>query len=88
MAAIFVEINPTGDKMEKHDVTIFSPYPFKVGDKIYIDGGRRKGDWEVVALNDGKVKLKCPVSLREFEFNRFCYFAKKEKEIEWPRKDS
>jgi len=74
--------------MKKHDVTVFSPYPFKVGQKIYIDEGRRKGDWEVVAMDDRKVKLKCPVTLREFEFNRFCYFVKDEKEIEWPRKDS
>ena len=74
--------------MKKHDVTVFSPYPFKVGQKIYIDEGRRRGDWKVVAMDDNKVKLKCPVSLREFEFNRFCYFVKNEKGIEWPRKDS
>ena len=74
--------------MDKHDVTVFSPYPFKVGQKIYIDDGRRRGDWEVVAMDDRKVKLKCPVSLREFEFNCFCYFVKNEKGIEWPRKDS
>jgi len=74
--------------MKKHDVTVFSPYPFKVGEKIYIEGGRRKGDLEVVAMDDRKVKLKCPVSLRAFEFNRFCYFVKDEKGIEWPRKDS
>lgn len=73
--------------MEKHDVTVFSPYPFKIGEKIYIDGGRRKGDWKVVGLADHKVTLKCPVSLREFEFNRFCYFVKSEK-AQWPRKDS
>jgi len=83
----FILIND-GAIMEKHDVTIFSPYPFEVGQKIYIDDGRRKGDWEVVAIDDLKVMLKCPVSLREFEFNRFCYFVKDEKEIEWPRKDS
>jgi hypothetical protein len=74
--------------MEKHDVTVFSPYSFKVGQKIYIDEGRRKGDWEVVSMDNHKIKLKCPVSLREFEFNRFCYFAKNEKGIEWPRKHS
>jgi hypothetical protein len=26
--------------------------------------------------------------LKEFEFNRFCYFVKDEKGIEWRRKDS
>ena len=74
--------------MEKHDVTVFSPYPFKVGQKIYIDEGRRKGDWEVVGMDDNKIRLKCPVSLREFEFNRFCCFVRDEKGVEWPRRDS
>jgi hypothetical protein len=73
--------------VKKQDITVFSPYPFEVGEKIYIDEGRRKGDWEVVDMDDRKVKLKCPVSLREFEFNRFCYFVKTEN-TEWPRKDS
>ena len=74
--------------MEKHDVSVFSPYPFSVGQKIYIDKGHRKGDWEVVAIGDRKVKLKCPISLREFEFTHFCYVVKDEKKVEWPRKDS
>jgi len=74
--------------MEKHDVTVFSPYPFKVGQKIYIDEGRRKGDWEVVGMDDNKIRLKCPVSLRGFEFNRFCYFVRDEKGVEWPCRDS
>ena len=73
--------------MEKHDVTVFSPYPFKVGQKIYIDGGRRKGDWEVIAVDDLKVRLRCPISKREFEFKRFCYFARDEQGVDWPRKD-
>ncbi len=30
-------ISISGAKMKKHDVTVFSPYPFKVGQKIYID---------------------------------------------------
>ncbi len=73
--------------MEKHDITVFSPYLFKVGQKIYIDGGRRKGDWEVVAMDEHKVRLRCPISLREFEFNRFCYFVTDEKGVDWPHKD-
>ena len=74
--------------MDKHDVTVFSPYPFKVGQKIYIDEGHRKGDWEIVAMDDRKVKLKCPVSLREFELNPLRLCVKVENGIEWPRKDS
>ncbi len=73
--------------MQNHDVTVFSPYAFTLGQKIYIDEGRRKGDWEVVAFDDLKVKLKCPISKKEFEFNRFCYLVKDEKGVPWPRKD-
>ena len=61
--------------MAKHDVVIFKPYTFKIGEKINIDGGIRNGDWEVIGVGDRKVKLRCPVSLREFEWNRFCYFV-------------
>ena len=61
--------------MDRHKVIIFKPYPFEVGQKIYIDGGPRRGDWEVVGISDREVKLRCPISSREFEWNRFCYFA-------------
>lgn len=73
--------------MEKHDIVVFKPYEFKVGQKIYIDGGPRSGDWEVIGLTDKKVKLKCPVSHREFEWNRFCYFAENQSDVRWPHKD-
>jgi hypothetical protein len=56
-------------------ITIFRPYPFEIGQKIYIDGGRRSGDWQVVGLSDNKVTLRCPVSGREFKWNRFCYYV-------------
>jgi len=54
-------------------IKIFTPYPFVVGEKIKINGGKRAGDWEVVGLTDSKVRLRCPVSGREFEWARFCY---------------
>ena len=72
--------------MEKHAVAVFKPFPFSVGQKIYIDGGPRKGDWEVVGVGDRKVTLRCPISQREFEWNRFCYFAEKRQSL-WPSKD-
>jgi hypothetical protein len=53
--------------MERHHVIVFEPYPFKVGQKIRIEGGKRKGDWEVVGVGDAKVTLRCPISHREFE---------------------
>ncbi len=73
--------------METHDVTVFAPYPFRVGQKINIQTGPRKGDWEVVAVTDRKVKLRCPISLREFEWNRFCYFMEERTGVVWPNKE-
>ena len=66
---------------------IFKPYPLEIGQKIHIEGGPRGGDWEVIGVSERKVKLRCPVSLREFEWDRFCYFAKEQQDREWPRMD-
>ena len=71
--------------MEKHDVVIFKPYPFEVGQKLPIDSGPRSGDWEVINVGNRKVTLRCPVSFREFEWNRFCYFVEKRSGVVWPR---
>ena len=71
--------------MNRHDVVFFKPYPFKVGEKLHIQGGVRNGDWEVIDVTDRKVKLRCPVSLREFEWNRFCYFVEARSETVWPQ---
>lgn len=70
--------------MATHDVTIFKPYPFAVGQKITIDGGPRKGDWEVVAVTDRSVTLRCPFSRREFEWHRFCYVVDERSSVVWP----
>lgn len=70
----------------KHDVAVFKPYDFKVGQKIRIEGSRRHGDWEIVAIGEHKITLKCPVSKREFEWTKFCYLVEEEKGVEWPRK--
>jgi len=59
--------------MTRQETLIFKPYPFKPGQKIKIEGGKRAGDWEVIAITDSKVTLRCPVSGREFEWARFCY---------------
>jgi len=71
--------------MNRHDVVFFRPYPFKVGEKLHIQGGARNGDWEIIDVTDRKVKLRCPVSLREFEWNRFCYFVEARSETVWPQ---
>jgi len=66
-----------------HHVIVFKPYPFKLGQKIYIDGSKRSGDWEVVELSDTKVTLRCPISKKEVNWDRFCYFTE-EKNTKWP----
>lgn len=71
----------------KHDVLVFKQYPFAVGDKIYIEDGRRKGDWEVAAIQEHKVVLRCPISKKEFSWNKFCYFTDKKTGVDWPQAD-
>ena len=61
----------------------FTPYPFRVGQKIHICKGPRKGDWEVISVDDGKVGLRCPVTGFTAEWARFCYFVE-EKDTPWP----
>jgi len=71
--------------MATHEVIIFKPYPMERGQKIHIDGGPRKGDWEVISVDDRRVKLRCPVSFREFEWDRFCYYVETQSGVEWPK---
>ena len=73
--------------MAKHSVTVFKPYPMAVGQKIHIAEGPRAGDWEVIGVNERKVKLRCPVSFREVEWDRFCYLVEELHDMEWPQKD-
>jgi hypothetical protein len=68
-----------------HDVAVFKPYPFTVGQKIRIEGTRRAGDWEVAAIGERKVTLRCPISGKEFEWNRFCYLVDEETGVAWPQ---
>jgi hypothetical protein len=71
-------------KTKPFKVTFFQPFDFQAGQRINIQSGPRKGDWEVVAVSEGKVRLRCPVSGKEFSWNRFCYQVA-EKEMEhWP----
>ena len=68
-------------------VVIFRPYPLPVGQKIFIDGGPRRGDWEVIDVSERKVKLRCPISGREVEWDRFCYFVEERPGAEWPHRE-
>ena len=71
--------------MRRFDVTLFEPYPFEQGQKIRIEGGKRHGDWEVVAVSDAKVTLRCPISGRDFQWDRFCYSMGERKDALWPQ---
>lgn len=73
--------------MQHPHVVIFRPYPFEVGQKIWIESGPRRGDWEVIGVTDRKVKFRCPISKREFEWNRFCYFVEEDRNSPWPHLD-
>lgn len=72
---------------ENHIVMTFRSYPFQIGQKIYIKDGPRRGDWEVADVTDRKVTLRCPVSHREFTWDRFCYFAEEQQDGPWPHPD-
>jgi hypothetical protein len=65
-------------------VTLFKPYPFAQGQKIRIAGGKRQGDWEVVGVSEAKVTLRCPISGRQFEWDRFCYQTDELDDAVWP----
>jgi hypothetical protein len=66
-------------------VALFKQYPFKIDQKISIADGPRSGDWLVIGISKHKVKLRCPVSDREFEWNRFCYFVEEQADRQWPQ---
>jgi hypothetical protein len=68
-------------------VITFRAYPFELGQKVYIEDGPRRGDWEVVGVTERKITFRCPISHREFTWDRFCYFMKEEKDGPWPHPD-
>ncbi len=70
--------------MSAQRVTFFEPYPFAVGQKINIKAGPRKGDWEVVAVDDKTVTLRCPFSGKQFTWRRFCYLVEEKDQALWP----
>ncbi|MDW7771809.1 MAG: hypothetical protein SCH71_02870 [Desulfobulbaceae bacterium] len=67
-------------------VLFFKRFPLEPGQKIHIVDGPRKGDWQVLAVDEKKVTLQCPVSGRKVEWDRFCYFVEKH-EAAWPAAD-
>jgi hypothetical protein len=65
-------------------VAFFRPYPFLLGQRIYIDSGPRRGDWEVIDVDENHVRLRCPVSGREVTWTRFCYLIWEGLDESWP----
>ncbi|SLM28141.1 conserved hypothetical protein [Desulfamplus magnetovallimortis] len=64
----------------KDNVAVFTPYPFKIGQKIYIKGSKRNGDWEVIDVTENKMTIKCPISGTELKCDRFCCLVEENKE--------
>ncbi len=71
--------------MTLQNFVVFRYYPFTSGQKIRIEGGPRAGDWEVIDVNERKVTLRCPITGRQFEWDRFCYFVEDRVNEEWPQ---
>ncbi|NTV13594.1 MAG: hypothetical protein HGA96_06655 [Desulfobulbaceae bacterium] len=67
-----------------HQVTVFQVYPLQEGQKINISAGPRRGDWLVIGLSERKMQLRCPVSGREVEWERFCYLVEEREQDKWP----
>jgi hypothetical protein len=65
-------------------VLILRPYPVRVGQKIFIDGGPRRGDWEIIGVGDWQLRLRCPISHKEIDCDRFCYVVTEAARIPWP----
>ncbi len=70
--------------MAEHEVIVFKEYPFKVGQKIHIVDGFRRGDWLVTGFSERKIQLRCPVSGVEIECDKPFFFAEKRRLPEWP----
>jgi hypothetical protein len=70
--------------MARRSVVVFRPFPFQVGQKITIEQGPRRGDWEVIHCGERKMRLRCPVTHREVEWDRFCYFVETKENEDWP----
>lgn len=70
--------------MAEHEVIIFKEYQLKVGQKIHIDDGFRRGDWLVIGSSERKIQLRCPVSGAEIECDKTFFFTEKRRQPEWP----
>jgi hypothetical protein len=65
-------------------VLILHPYPVRVGQKITIAAGSRRGDWEIIGVGDRKLRLRCPISHKELDSDWFCYVVTEAVGEPWP----
>ena len=70
--------------MAKARVTTFRRVPLEAGQKIRILDGPRGGDWLVLGIDERKMRLRCPVSGKEVEWDRFCTQEAVLEAEEWP----
>ena len=70
--------------MTEHEVVVFKEYQLRVGQKIHIGDGFRRGDWLVIGVGERKIQLRCPVSGVEIECEKTFFFAEKRLQREWP----
>ncbi len=64
-------------------IVFFRRYPFRIGQRLHIEDGPRRGDWEVISISENKVGLRCPVTGTRVEWDRFCYLVD-ERPAPWP----
>lgn len=50
--------------MAERELRRFRRSPVKVGEKIWLEDGPRQGEWEVMAVEDDKITLRCPIAHR------------------------
>lgn len=81
--------SPAGepDAARGDTVLILRPYPVRVGQKITIEAGPRRGDWEIIEVGERKLRLRCPISHQELDCDRFCYVVTEAAGIPWPHRD-
>ena len=72
--------------MTQAQVTTFRRHPLEPGQKIRILDGPRGGDWLVIGVDERKMQLRCPVSGKEVEWDRFCTVADVLEGEEWPQR--
>jgi hypothetical protein len=80
-----IDTSATGpDDVAGDTVLILRPYPVRVGQKITIEAGPRRGDWEIIGVGDRKLRLRCPISRKELDCDWFCYVVTEAAGIPWP----